>query len=108
MDSLEWPTGNNFANSLSVDGVVNNLRGHKYRITSEITKNNDRFNFFKNRIAEHWNKLTNEIVGAKSTNSFKAKIDKYIKENNIYSYFNIKIKFLYLNFITVTAVIDST
>jgi hypothetical protein len=30
IDSLEWPTGNNFANSLSVDGVVNNLRGHKY------------------------------------------------------------------------------
>ena len=83
IDSLEWPTGNNFANSLSVDGVVKNLRGHKYRITSEITKNNDRFNFFKNRIAEHWNKLTNEIVGAKSTNSFKAKIDKYFKENNI-------------------------
>jgi hypothetical protein len=65
MDSLEWPTGNNFANSFSVDGEVNNLRGHKYKITSEITKNNDRLNLFKNRIAEHWNKFTNKIEGPK-------------------------------------------
>ena len=42
----------------------------------EIVKNcAPRFNFFNNRVAAFWNNLPDEIVNAKSLNSFKAKID---------------------------------
>jgi hypothetical protein len=42
----------------------------------EITKTEARHNFFTNRIANEWNKLPEDVILAKSLNSFKAKLDK--------------------------------
>ena len=44
----------------------------------EITKTEARHNFFTNRIANEWNKLPEDVISAKSVNSFKAKLDKII------------------------------
>jgi ribonuclease P/MRP protein subunit RPP40 len=43
----------------------------------EITKTEARHNFFTNRIANEWNKLPEDVILAKSVNSFKAKLDKW-------------------------------
>jgi hypothetical protein len=59
-------------------------RGHRFKITKENTKDNIRLNFFKNRIANDWNALSNEIVEANTINSFKARIDKLYVSNGSY------------------------
>ncbi len=43
----------------------------------EIKKTEARHNFFTNRIANEWNKLPEDVILAKSVNSFKAKLDKW-------------------------------
>ncbi len=49
----------------------------------EQVKNCDqRFNFFTNRVAGVWNKLPEEIVCARSLNSFKAKVDVWLMKQN--------------------------
>ena len=40
------------------------------------------FNFFTNRVAGVWNKLPEEIVYARSLNSFKAKVDVWLMKQN--------------------------
>ena len=50
------------------------------QLIRELNKSCDqRFNFFNNRKASMWNDLSNEIITAVSTNSFKKKLDTYFK-----------------------------
>jgi hypothetical protein len=39
-----------------------------------------RHNFFLNRIVNFWNRLPEEVVGARSVNGFKARLDKWLLE----------------------------
>ena len=36
-----------------------------------------RYKFFSNRVTEHWNKLQNNFVNARSLDSFKASLDDF-------------------------------
>ena len=55
--------------------------GHRGHFKREIIKNcAQRYNFFNNRIASEWNKLPNEIIAAKTVNSFKNLLDAYRKD----------------------------
>ena len=40
-----------------------------------------RFNFLTNRVTTIWNKLPTDVVNAPSLNSFKAKLDVWMKAN---------------------------
>ena len=56
------------------------LRGNSLRLNRELVKGcTPRFNFLTNRIVNEWNALPEEIVRAKNLNSFKAKIDEWLK-----------------------------
>ena len=59
-----------------------NTRSHSYGFEKQLVKNcNLRFNFFTNRVANIWNKLPNDVVEQTTLNSFKNKLDKYLKTN---------------------------
>ena len=67
--------GVNYANRLS----LNLRRANNKRLVREINKRGlYRFNFLTNRVADVWNKLSNETVNARSSNSFKAHVDKEV------------------------------
>ena len=54
--------------------------GNSQKLRRELVKNcSSRFNFLTQRVFDKWNALPHEIVGAKSLNSFKAKIYGYLK-----------------------------
>ena len=54
-------------------------RGNSLKLRRELVKNcTPRFNFLTNRVVENWNTLPEEIVKARSLNSFKSKIDCYM------------------------------
>ena len=53
-------------------------RGHRRsQLRREVVKNNQRHNFFLNRVANAWNALPNTVINAPSTNSFKVKLDQF-------------------------------
>ena len=59
---------------------ISNTRGHsmklyKDRVNKDILKYS-----FANRVIEQWNKLPEKVISASSINSFKTKIDKYLRE----------------------------
>ena len=67
------------------EGPAGGIRGHQLRLTKQITKCQQRENFFTNRIANEWRELPAHIVNSKSKNAFKNRIDKYlnlIQKNN--------------------------
>ena len=53
-------------------------------MVKENIKDNNRLNFFSNRIVNNWNSLPTEIVEANTVNSFKAKLDKLYEINSTY------------------------
>ena len=52
--------------------------------TKKYCRTSLRKNYFSYRLVDIWNGLPERIVGAKSTNAFKAKIDRHFK-NIMYS-----------------------
>lgn len=50
--------------------------GRRRQLRREIVSNNQRHNFFTNRVANSWNTLPNDVVETTSVNEFKNKIDK--------------------------------
>ena len=46
------------------------------QLRREVVKNNQRHNFYTNRVANPWNKLPDTVVAASSVNSFKNRLDK--------------------------------
>jgi hypothetical protein len=58
---------------------LSQLRGHSLKLfKSRFNTNVGKF-VFVNRIVDEWNKLSEDIVSCNSVNSFKNKIDRYLK-----------------------------
>ena len=55
-------------------------RGHKQRYSREVCANETRQNFLTNRIANEWNRLPEEVVSSKTTDEFKARLDRHTNE----------------------------
>ena len=53
------------------------LRGHNKQLISQGKKGNEeRANFYTNRIVDHWNGLPMQAIQAKSLNIFKTELDR--------------------------------
>jgi hypothetical protein len=59
--------------------VKPNLRGHKFKLAVERSRLEIRRNFFSQRIVQHWNRLPAAVVEATTINSFKTKLDEWLK-----------------------------
>jgi len=53
------------------------LRGHDKKLVINRSRLNKSKFFFSNRVARHWNNLTQEVVNAPSVNSFKNRLDQH-------------------------------
>src|SRR5258706_15750989 len=54
-------------------------RGHMMKLYKERVKKDVLKFSFGNRVVDEWNKLPEEVVNAVSINSFKTKIDKFLR-----------------------------
>jgi len=54
-----------------------NLRGHDKKLVINSSRLNTRKFVFTNRVARHWNILTQEVVNDPSVNSFKNRLDQH-------------------------------
>ena len=52
------------------------IKLYKDRVNRDVLKYS-----FANRVIKQWNKLPEKVISASSINSFKTKIDKYLREN---------------------------
>ena len=59
-----------------MDGPASATRGHKMRLTREVTVFKPRHNFFVNRISKAWNGLKGDTIAAQSVKIFKARLDR--------------------------------
>ena len=92
-DKVNWYAGPKQSSTLNFDGPVSNLRGHNLKLDRESFPSanaNDfahfvtlRHNFFTNRVVPYWNSLTDDVVKAKTVNSFKAKLDEWFNNNDL-------------------------
>ena len=57
-------------------GDNSRTRGHDFKMKTRLNYTRVRRNFFSNRIVNHWNKLPQQAVEAKSINVMKNQIDK--------------------------------
>jgi len=58
----------------------NDLRLQKLRVRYDLCK----FSFFSNRVVNRWNSLPNWVVSANITNTFKARLDKFWHNQDMY------------------------
>ena len=56
------------------------IRQHNYKLNKISFKTNMFKYFFTNRVVDVWNKLTHDIVNAKTINDFKNKIDHHFND----------------------------
>ena len=54
-------------------------RGHPYKLVKNRARLDIRKYFFSNRVVNTWNSLPENVVMAETVNSFKARLDAYIK-----------------------------
>ena len=57
----------------------NTMRGHDLKIEKKRVEHQARLRFFSQRVVNSWNKLPNEVVSARTTKSFKAKLDEHLQ-----------------------------
>ena len=57
-----------------------NIRRHPYKLFKPFSTNTVRQHFYSQRIINDWNALPFSVVGATSTNEFKATLDKRNKD----------------------------
>ena len=55
-------------------------RNHGYKLEKQRVNSTQYQNFFTNRIVNVWNNLPHDVVNADTTNSFKNKLDKHMKQ----------------------------
>ena len=61
------------------ESVYSRTRGHSFKLFTPHAKLDIRKKFFSIRVINHWNKLSEEAVNAKSINQFKGHVDKLVK-----------------------------
>lgn len=76
IDIIEWYSKSPLAPSFNIDGPAGGLRGNNKRLEKEITQNENRLNFFINRVVTPWNALDNSIVNASNLKEFKSLCDR--------------------------------
>jgi ribonucleases P/MRP protein subunit RPP40 len=59
--------------------VKPNLRGHKFKLAVVRSRLEIRRQFFSQRVVNHWNRLPAAVVEATTVNSFKTKLDEWLK-----------------------------
>ena len=59
--------------------VKHNLRGHMFKLAVVRSRLGIRRKFFSQRVVEHWNRLPAAVVEATTVNSFKTKLDEWLK-----------------------------
>jgi len=59
---------------------ISNTRGHFMKLYKDTVNRNILIYSFANKMIEQWNKLPEMVIIASSINSFKNKIDKYLRE----------------------------
>ena len=52
-------------------------RGHQLKLKKQPSRLKIRSMFFSNRVVTAWNSLSEDIVSAKTTNTFKARLDQH-------------------------------
>ena len=57
------------------------VRGHTFKLVKNHCKSNTRSCFFSQRVVNKWNGLPEEVVQAKTVNTFKNKLDKITVRN---------------------------
>ena len=75
IEKVNWMLENT-SKSIKMDGPASAIRGHKMRLTREVTSFMPRHNFFVNRIPKAWNGLKEDTIAAQSVNIFKARLDR--------------------------------
>ena len=60
---------------------ISNTRGHSMKLYKDRVNRDVLKYSFANRVIEQWNRLPEEVISANSINSFKNKVDKYLKSN---------------------------
>lgn len=73
------------------DGIASNkffeletnarTRGHSLKLKKKRSRLDVRKHYFSNRVVNNWNSLSEQVVAAGSVNSFKERLDKFIKES---------------------------
>ena len=67
----------NYAQNLGPANAILQRRA-SIRLEKEFVRNcKVRETFFMNKIADHWNKFGNEVIEAKTVNSFKERYDRF-------------------------------
>ena len=54
-------------------------RGHQYKIRPKRFYHEEKKNFFFNRVINNWNNLPNGVVNSSTIDTFKVRLDKYMK-----------------------------
>ncbi|CAB3254135.1 unnamed protein product [Arctia plantaginis] len=54
------------------------LRGHSMKLSKHLCTSNPRKYFLPNRVVHMWNSLPETVIGAKSINIFKNRLDKHL------------------------------
>ncbi len=74
----------NYAQNVGPASSVALRRRASIRLEKEFVKNcTVRESFFTNRVADNWNKLSDETVQSRSVNGFKASYDKFTNEKKL-------------------------
>ena len=83
MEKVNFCNDFKFISDASGGHKVYNLRRHIKTIHREKVKNClPRFNFFTNRVVNNWNKLSKEVIEARSLNIFKSKLDNWLAKSH--------------------------
>jgi hypothetical protein len=77
-NDINWYYGNLMRKDLRLDLIEAGVRtrGPQHRLESQFSKAEARRSFFTNRVINKWNGLDDSIVGAKTVNEFKNRLDK--------------------------------
>jgi hypothetical protein len=59
---------------------ISNTRGHTMKLHKDRVNRDVLKYSFANRVIEQWNRLPEEVVSANGINTFKNKLDKYLKK----------------------------
>ena len=79
LSEVSWHNPNRSGGFTDGEGPASGLRGSRFRIARQLTRNQHRHNFLPNRIVNLWNSLPESVVESKSKNDFKKNVDNFSK-----------------------------